>query len=324
MEFSTLPPSYDCILGIYNVPCFVCYLHGSSSNAVMVRDCCKGFLCADCLRCHIETKIKQAIVKIVCPLEDCDSFVPNEEIKELACPELYLKFEQFLVDIEQNPNVKTCPNCSRIFTFEPPTTEEPEANSNKTSKSIERKKISERTKVTCDDCHLVWCFECQAPWHYGMTCKDFGKGDKSLKIWAKNKGQFFRNATRCPKCQIFIQKFAGCDHMVCTRCRTEFCYRCGCRFRSMYFLGDHHDPLSVFGCKYNYKPGSPTQRVLVRGAVLSGKLLALPFVAGLVASAGCIVLGAGVVIVPGYVSYRMIKKKKIKGKFNWQLNDNSL
>ena len=52
--------------------------------------------------------------------------------------------------------------------------------------------------------------------------------------------------------------------------------------------------------------------MLVRGAVLSGKLLALPVVAGLVAGAGCIVLGAGVVVVPGYVSYRMIKKKKQK------------
>jgi E3 ubiquitin-protein ligase RNF217 len=40
----------------------------------------------------------------------------------------------------------------------------------------------------------------------------------------------------------------------------------------------------------------------------------LPVVAGLVASAGCLVLGAGVVIVPGYVSYQMIKKKKRKEK----------
>lgn len=221
MEFSTLPPSYDCILGIYNVSCFVCYLHGSSSNAIMVRDCCKGFLCADCLRCHIETKIKQAVVKIVCPLEDCDSFVSHNEIKELASPELNAKFEQFLVDIEQNPNVKTCPNCSRIFTFQPEDSKQEPAtnddNKHANSKSHSKKKISERTKVICGDCHLVWCFDCQAPWHYGMTCKDFCRGDKSLKIWAKNKGQYFRNATRCPKCQIFIQKFAGCDHMVCSR-----------------------------------------------------------------------------------------------------------
>ncbi|EDO27951.1 predicted protein, partial [Nematostella vectensis] len=96
----------------------------------------------------------------------------------------------------------------------------------------------------------------------------------------------------------------------CRRCQTQFCYRCGRHFRGNRFLGDHHDALSVFGCKYKYKPDNPTQRKAARGALLSAKVLALPFVAGAAAGAGCVVLGLGIFIVPAYVSYKVIKKRK--------------
>ena len=221
MSLNSLPTSNDSfLLEMSYVPCFVCYHHGGSSNAVKMRSCCSGFLCTDCLRCHIETKINQAVVKIVCPLEECDSFIPEEEIQELASEELYEKYMKFQIDMAQNPNVKSCPNCSKIFTFETkekPETETEEEVEAQNKNKLGKKKLSDESKVICTDCHLVWCFECQAPWHYGMTCKDFCKGDRSLKIWAKNKGNYSRNATRCPKCQIFIQKSAGCDHMICSR-----------------------------------------------------------------------------------------------------------
>jgi hypothetical protein len=31
---------------------------------------------------------------------------------------------------------------------------------------------------------------------------------------------------QCPKCQFWVEKNMGCDHMVC-RCNFEFCYKCG-------------------------------------------------------------------------------------------------
>lgn len=30
----------------------------------------------------------------------------------------------------------------------------------------------------------------------------------------------------CPKCRVKIQKMFGCNHMVCSRCKFEFCWRC--------------------------------------------------------------------------------------------------
>ena len=39
--------------------------------------------------------------------------------------------------------------------------------------------------------------------------------------------------------QVYIQRTKGCDHIVCLRCKTEFCYKCGGRFRDIKFIGKH-------------------------------------------------------------------------------------
>lgn len=67
--------------------------------------------------------------------------------------------------------------------------------------------------------------------------------------------------------KIHIQRTEGCDHMTCSQCNTNFCYRCGERYRQLRFFGDHTSNLSIFGCKYRYLPERPHLRRLVRGSV---------------------------------------------------------
>jgi len=55
--------------------------------------------------------------------------------------------------------------------------------------------------------------------------------------------------------------------MTCSRCKTDFCYRCGERFRELKFVGNHYSKLSIFGCKYRFKPSQPVQRRLIRGSI---------------------------------------------------------
>jgi hypothetical protein len=93
------------------------------------------------------------------------------------------------------------------------------------------------TKVQCNQCQLIWCYQCHAPWHDGVGCSEFKRGDKMLKYWAKEVHYGQQNAQSCPKCKIYIQRTKGCEHMVCTRCGTEFCYRCGEQFRHLKFVG---------------------------------------------------------------------------------------
>ena len=82
----------------------------------------------------------------------------------------------------------------------------------------------------------------------------------------------------------------------------------------MKFLGNHYDRFSILGCKYNYKPDQPVQRIAVRGALFSGQVMMVPIIAGLAVSAGCAVLGVGIVAAPFYASYVLVKKQRAKQK----------
>ncbi|ESP02642.1 hypothetical protein LOTGIDRAFT_138098 [Lottia gigantea] len=127
--------------------------------------------------------------------------------------------------------------------------------------------VSVGLEVVCDKCELRWCFPCHGPWHEGLSCKDYRKGDRLLQMWALEMKSGQVNAQRCPRCKIFIQRTSGCDHMTCSSCKTSFCYRCGKRYRSLKMFGNHFSRYSLFGCKYNLLPQRPGARRFVRGAV---------------------------------------------------------
>lgn len=105
--------------------------------------------------------------------------------------------------------------------------------------------------------------------------------------------------------------------MHCSRCKTDFCYRCGDQLRRLKFFGDHYSKLSVFGCKYRYKASQPVQRKLIRAAVFGSKVLLAPIVGSLAIAAGAMVLGVGVAALPLYGGIRFYRKYQSQ-KFNAQ------
>lgn len=96
--------------------------------------------------------------------------------------------------------------------------------------------------------------------------------------------------------------------MHCSRCKTDFCYRCGDQLRRLKFFGDHYSKLSIFGCKYRYKASQPVQRKLIRGAVFGSKVLLAPVIGSLAVAAGAMVLGVGVAALPLYGGIRFYRK----------------
>ncbi|XP_013397941.1 uncharacterized protein LOC106164543 [Lingula anatina] len=279
--------------------CMVCF----DTRDLHLRHCCQLPVCNECLKEYFRTQVEQANVKLGCVNPSCDAYVHRDEIIFMLEPEMKDKFYRFLVDANKEPHVKTCPRCSKIMTL-------------KKEDLTQSKSMKAGYSVTCSECHLVWCFPCQAPWHEGVTCKQFKKGDKLLRQWAKEYHYGQPNAKRCPSCKIFIQRTTGCDHMTCSGCKTEFCYRCGERFRELKFIGNHYNRLSIFGCKYKYLPEKPVQRRLIRGSIFGGKLLAAPLLAGLAIGAGGVLLGIGAIALPFYASYKLHKfishKKMLK------------
>lgn len=103
-------------------------------------------------------------------------------------------------------------------------------------------------KMVCWNCNRFTCFIHQTPWHETNTCDQFQKQiegvDPDTKVYLD------RQTKRCPNCHAPIEKFHGCDHITCTRCRREFCWEC----LVLYDLEDstftaRHKP----GCKNSYQ-----------------------------------------------------------------------
>lgn len=96
--------------------------------------------------------------------------------------------------------------------------------------------------------------------------------------------------------------------MLCTKCKTDFCYKCGDRLRQIKFFGDHYSRLSILGCKYRYKPDKPLQRKIIRGTVFSGKLMLLPVLSMVCLCAGAIVLTMGIAALPLFGGVRVYRR----------------
>lgn len=202
------------------VECSICLTPLKQLHA---RMCCSFDACNRCMKSYVEEKVRSGCVHIECPNDKCTKLIHRDEIMaRLGSRELREKFQQFLVDANHEVNRKTCPRCSHVKTFD--------LALFKSSKTRPR-------RVTCDKCELEWCFVCHAPWHEALKCAKFQKGDVFLKKWAKEECKGQKNAQRCPKCKVYIQRSKGCDHMTCSQCKTEFCYKCGEKFRKFIFIG---------------------------------------------------------------------------------------
>ncbi|XP_008301723.1 E3 ubiquitin-protein ligase RNF217 [Stegastes partitus] len=264
--------------------------------------CCRKSVCEECLRLYVSSQVRVAKALISCPIPECSgSLDEGVVVSHLAAEEL-AKYRYFLELSQLDSSTKPCPQCSEFTSL----------------KSHGQNRSEHKYKIQCSSCQFVWCFKCHAPWHNGLKCRDYRKGDKLLRTWASVIEHGQRNAQKCPECKIHIQRTEGCDHMTCTQCNTNFCYRCGERYRHLRFFGDHTSNLSVFGCKYRYLPDKPHLRRFIRGSVCATKVLIAPVVVLLVVVLGALALVIGLVVFPVYyVCKRRKKQQRTRGAGRW-------
>ncbi|XP_076361021.1 E3 ubiquitin-protein ligase RNF217-like isoform X1 [Tachypleus tridentatus] len=261
------------------------------------RPCCNYPACNSCLHQYFTTKVEEGLVKIECCNDMCDNFVHRDEISARLTTPTKDIFYKLLVRANEDDRTKTCPRCNHVT---------------KINLNEQRKSWANVRRITCPECQLDWCFSCHSPWHTELTCKQYQKGDRLVKSWAKKTTHGQINAQRCPKCKIYIQRSSGCDHMHCSHCKTDFCYRCGERFRRLKFFGDHYSKLSVFGCKYRYKLDKPVERKLVRGAIFGGKLMVAPVLGSFALCAGAVAVSLGVFALPLYGGVKLYQRYQAK------------
>ncbi|KAK6489101.1 putative E3 ubiquitin-protein ligase RNF217 isoform X1 [Huso huso] len=266
--------------------------------------CCKKAVCEECLKRYLSSQVQLGQADVKCPIPECSAHLEESMVVAHLPNEEVVKYKYFLELSRVGSSTKPCPQCKHFTTIK------------KTGNVESPSKAENKYKILCEVCQLVWCFKCHSPWHEGLNCRDYKKGDKLLRHWASEIEHGQRNAQKCPRCKIHIQRTEGCDHMTCSQCNTNFCYRCGERYRQLRFFGDHTSNLSIFGCKFRYLPEKPHLRRLVRGSVCASKILIAPLVLVLVLVFGAVALVIGLIVFPIYYLCKRHRKRS-QGSGRW-------
>ncbi|CAG8536946.1 14435_t:CDS:2 [Dentiscutata erythropus] len=221
--------------------CGICLEEKRGERCFQLRTCQHVF-CQECLSEYFIMLIREGfILQIKCPDPGCKSQhkLSADEVSEIVGPEMGKRYSDLLEKqkLETDPLVTYCP---RIICQAPV------------------KKDSNFEKLCiCTKCRFAFCWFCQRTWHGASTpchldntkkiVEEYMNADEStkaimeLRYGAKNLEKLVRDATAeletdkwvksntqpCPQCETPIEKSMGCNHMVCTRCETHFCYLCG-------------------------------------------------------------------------------------------------
>ena len=162
---------------------------------------CGHICCTDCWLNYFKNLILEAkIDQIKCINFAFKTIIPEEFIlnhikEDQTLVDKYKKFKT-RIDIIKDVNKNPCPH--------------PDCES-----YLEKSKESKYVK--CKNGH-EYCFDCLKPPHGKKSCLSL---DSKFFIWQKKK-----NAKKCPKCKIFIEKNEGCNHITCINCQYQWCWLC--------------------------------------------------------------------------------------------------
>lgn len=80
--------------------------------------------------------------------------------------------------------------------------------------------------AVCEDCAFAFCKVCKVSWH-GEFSTCFPRKQHELTAEEKATEDYMKKHTAsCPYCGARCQKTIGCNHMICSTCKTDFCNLC--------------------------------------------------------------------------------------------------
>ena len=78
----------------------------------------------------------------------------------------------------------------------------------------------------CEDCTFAFCKVCKVSWH-GEFVSCFPRKQAELTAEERASENYIKQHTSpCPTCDARCQKTMGCNHMICFKCNSHFCYLC--------------------------------------------------------------------------------------------------
>ncbi|KDO20831.1 hypothetical protein SPRG_13646 [Saprolegnia parasitica CBS 223.65] len=243
-----------------------------AADDVRVRRCddCDALFCGGCYRLYVTHKIVNGQVaphQLVCP-GPCRRPISRIALAQVVSASLVQKYVLFLEAYEHRQRGhRFCPRpqCGQLLPS-------PKARQKKTKRRVE-----------CNRCRHASCRDCGGAYHRWPQC------DRAYQSWCHAHA-----AQRCPLCSATIEKHGGCNHMTCTHCYYQFCWRCHSKW------DDHNTalcwPLAYLRSKHKlFGPIAPVR--LVTKAVVG------TVGAGVAVVAGAVAVGVAAAALPPLAVY---------------------
>ncbi|KAM7540853.1 hypothetical protein Aperf_G00000041572 [Anoplocephala perfoliata] len=225
-------------LGTYECP--VCMDEFKGVDCARVRACGHVF-CRGCLARAIEENVHNATNSgsPLCP--SCNETVHPVEIRQVVSPEIYELYETMLLNrtLADMPNVVECPaeGCRNAHVM----------------------LDDNYMEGICPVCRFHFCAKCRQAIHPDTACvtgplanltaneaRDLveryrNAGEQGQQMMEKQHGRLnilklidevasnsfiVSNCKPCPNCKSPIQKYTGCNRVMCTKCQKNFCWIC--------------------------------------------------------------------------------------------------
>eukprot|EP01097_Dermamoeba_algensis_P007186 TRINITY_DN4501_c0_g1_i1.p1 TRINITY_DN4501_c0_g1~~TRINITY_DN4501_c0_g1_i1.p1 ORF type:complete len:298 (-),score=32.16 TRINITY_DN4501_c0_g1_i1:305-1198(-) len=215
-DVQTSPETND-IPFYHSLYCSICVT--SKDNGITLS--CGHIFCHECLKEYIRMQIfTGGVLDINCMDLQCRLPIAEDEVGKIVEEDAFEKYKQFKFSVSRlwNPNMRWCPT--------------PDCNT-----LVEKKDSSK--KMSCTKCCKAFCFDCNEKWHPDVSCADYMKELRKMKkVDVKSEKMKQCAGRKCPGCSIIIQRKEGCNHVVCSYCRYEFCWICMKEFKAdHYFVG---------------------------------------------------------------------------------------
>ncbi|CCK69271.1 E3 ubiquitin-protein ligase HEL1 KNAG_0C01580 [Huiozyma naganishii CBS 8797] len=195
-----------------NFSCMIC-CEEKTTNTFSLE--CGHEYCIDCYRHYVNDKLNSGniISCIGCSLalknDDIDKITGSPSSKKLMMSSIK-SFVQ-----KHNKNYRWCPftDCNYIIHLKD------------TSSLDEYARLHYSPFVKCSDSHR-FCFSCAFEIHAPADCNVTALWVNKSRKESANLNWVLSNTKECPKCSVNIEKDGGCNHMVCSGCKYEFCWIC--------------------------------------------------------------------------------------------------